>query len=259
MRDLFLALMFYTRIPTPAIKDFQPEDANKTLRCYSLVGAIVGIIYWAAFAVGDLVFNTPMAIVLAFGAGALATGCFHEDGFADMVDGFGGGTDKQRILDIMKDSRIGTYGTIATILMYAMKFLALLTILTSSVIDRWWLAALIFVCYHSLARMTAGSMVFFSRYSRDDGTSKVKPVEKAWTWREMLGLYSFGMIPFVICIALCPWCALTVAPLVLLFTFFKLFYEKKIDGYTGDCLGALEQMCELVILLSFVVILKFAF
>ncbi|MBQ7221846.1 MAG: adenosylcobinamide-GDP ribazoletransferase [Bacteroidales bacterium] len=63
MRDLFLALMFYTRIPTPKISNFQPEDSNKTLRCYSLVGWIIGLIYWLAFLTGNWLFNSAVRMI----------------------------------------------------------------------------------------------------------------------------------------------------------------------------------------------------
>lgn len=257
MRDLFIALMFYTRIPTPEIKNFKTEETDRAIRCFSLVGWIIGAICFAVYFIGWKLFSSQIGIVLSLVAGVLATGCFHEDGFADMVDGFGGGIGKQRILEIMKDSRIGSYGTIATVLMYALKFFTLEAILSSEAVSQWWQMLLIFIIWHSLARLTAGNMVFFSRYCRDDGTSKIKPVEKGWGPKEVIGLWSFGVIPLGAAIWFCPWCALIPVALIVVFLLFKHYFEKRIDGYTGDCLGALEQISEAIILLSFVAILNF--
>lgn len=258
MRLLYIALMFYTRIPTPPVKDFRPEDTNRTTRCFSLVGWIVGLICCLGFVAGNWLFNVPAGVVLALAAGVAATGCFHEDGFADMVDGFGGGNgDRQKILDIMKDSRIGSFGTIALILMFSLKIFTLTAILSDDAVAGTCAVPLVFVTYHAAARMTAGSMVFISRYSRDDGTSKVKPVEKAWTWKEALGLYTFGLIP-VVAAVFTDWRIVLVLPLLaFILLVFKRFYERRIGGYTGDCLGALEQVAEIVILLFFAIILKF--
>jgi len=254
MRDLFLALMFYTRIPTPPVKDYKAEDANHTLRCYSLIGWIIGVICALAFIAGQFL-GVPIGVVLSLAAGVAATGFFHEDGFADMVDGFGGGTSKQKVLDIMKDSRIGSFGTIALILLMALKIFALIELLSGIQLESgWWMILLIYASYHSIARGVSGNMVFISRYSRDDGTSKVKPVEKACGARELAGLWGFALVPYALCIIVNPWYALLpVLPVAALF-FFKHICEKRIDGYTGDCMGALEQVNEVLILLSFVLI-----
>lgn len=258
MRLLYIALMFYTRIPTPPVKDFSPEDTNRTTRCFSLVGWIVGVICCIGFMAGNWLFGLPAGVVIALAAGVATTGCFHEDGFADMIDGFGGGNgDRLKILDIMKDSRIGSFGTIALILMFSLKIFTLISIMSDGAVAGTWAVPLIFVTYHAAARMTAGSMVFISRYSRDDGTSKVKPVEKGWTWREALGLYLFGLIP-VAAAAVADWRISLILPLLaLILLLFRRFCEKRIGGYTGDCLGALEQLSEIAILLFIVIILKF--
>jgi len=256
MRYLFLALQFYTRIPTPTVKDYRPEDANKVMRCFSLIGWIVGLIYAVAFIVGQYLFGTAIGVILSLAAGILATGCFHEDGFADMCDGFGGGSGKQRILDIMKDSRIGTYGTVGLVLLLTLKIGVLFTLMSNPLMKDHSHILLLFVAYHSIARATAGSMVFISKYSRNDGTSKIKPVEKSYTGREIGGLFFFAAVPVVLSIYVNPWYALILLPLGLLVVCSKRYVERKIDGYTGDCLGAIEQIAELIILLSLAIFLK---
>ena len=93
-------------------------------------------------------------------------------------DGFGGGWTKEKILEIMKDSRIGTYGTVALILLFALKIVSLYILLPKLEKEGWSMLFLFFIMYHSLARLTSGNIVFISQYARDDLTSKVKPVEK---------------------------------------------------------------------------------
>ncbi len=256
MKSFLAALMFYTRIPVPRIRDYSDNIVNTAIRYFSFVGWIVGAISYGVFVAAELAFGVNIAVILSLVAGVLTTGCFHEDGFADMADGFGGGTSKSKILDIMKDSRIGSFGTIALILLFGLKFFALVSIFSRGEIEGTTAVPLVFITYHSLARFVSGNMVFVSKYARDDGTNKIKPVEKSWTWREVVGLYLFGLAPLMVCVVYHWQYCLVLIPLAIILLGAKKYFERRIGGYTGDCLGAIEQISEITILLYFVVLLK---
>jgi len=125
IRIFFTALMFFTRIPCPSWVDHSEEYLNKSSQYFPLVGGIVGAIGLAVLLGALWVLPVPLAVLLSMVATVLATGAFHEDGFADMCDGFGGGWTKEKILDIMQDSRLGTFGAVGLGLLMAVKFLCL--------------------------------------------------------------------------------------------------------------------------------------
>ncbi|MBM3917765.1 MAG: adenosylcobinamide-GDP ribazoletransferase [Sphingomonadales bacterium] len=257
IKIFFTALMFYTRIPCPKNIDHSPEYINKATRYFPFIGWIVGLISFAVFWISTFLFNMNIAVLFSLIAGVLVTGAFHEDGLADVFDGFGGGWTKAKILEIMKDSRVGAYGVIALIFLFALKYLALHNLFVKIDIKDHLFIALIFIAYHSLSRLTAINIVFTSHYSREDEGSKAKPLAKAHSIKEIFGAYLFGLIPLlVMCIFQWPFC-LVILPLFLLFFYSKRYFNKWIDGYTGDCLGAVEQMAECVCLLTFLVLWKF--
>lgn len=257
LRIFFTALMFYTRIPCPKNIDHSPEYINKATRYFPLVGSIVGALSFLVFWLSALWFDTNTAILFSLMAGILITGAFHEDGLADTFDGFGGGWSKARILEIMKDSRIGTYGVIALIFLFALKYLAFRQLLLLTEKTELTHIACLFVSYHTLARFSAVNLVFTSQYSREDESSKARPIARAHGYREIMGAYFFGLLPLMaICLFHLKY-ALVLIPLLLLVLFSKKYFEKWIHGYTGDCLGAVEQLAECIILLSYVVLWKF--
>lgn len=253
----FTALMFYTRIPCPKNTQYSPEHINKATRYFPLIGWIVGLISFLAFWIGLQLFDIYIAIILSLMAGVLTTGAFHEDGLADVFDGFGGGWTKTQILDIMKDSRIGTYGTIALIFLFILKFFALNSVFSQFDSLNLYLIALLFVSYHALARLTAINIVFTSQYSRADASSKSKPIAKAHTYKEILGAYIFGLTPLIAMCFLHWQFVFVLLPLFVVFAYSRYYFNRWIDGYTGDCLGAVEQIAECVCILSFFVLWKF--
>ena len=125
----FTCLMFYTRIPCPKNIDHNPDYLNKATRYFPFIGWIVGSISFLAFYIFAQFLSVEIAVIIAIIASILTTGAFHEDGFADVCDGFGGGWTKEKILEIMKDSRVGTYAVVGLILLLGLKF-SLLNALT---------------------------------------------------------------------------------------------------------------------------------
>lgn len=257
LKIFFAALMFYTRIPCPSWVGYSPDLLNKSTRYFPLIGWIVGGISFLVYFLSSFLFSNEISVVFSLLSGVLVTGSFHEDGLADAVDGFGGGWTKSKILDIMKDSRLGTYGAVALIFLFAFKFLALSELLEKLRGVNSYFIMLLFIAYHALARFTAIHVTFTSVYSREDETSKSKPIAKNYSYKEVLGVYIFGLVPlFVLCLFSYKFIFLLV-PLCILYFFSQRYFNKWLDGYTGDCLGAVEQLSEIIILLSYLILWKF--
>lgn len=252
--------MFYTRIPCPKNIDHNPDYLNKATRYFPLIGWIVGSISFLAFYVFSLFLSVETAVILAFIASILTTGAFHEDGFADVCDGFGGGWTKEKILLIMKDSAIGAYGAIGLVLLFLLKFkllsesIALFQIQDSTALFQIFL---LFVSAHALSRLAAISIIFTHEYSRDDASSKSKPIAKSNTWKEILGSFFFGLIPLLVLSYFKYQILLILIPVFLTRYFLARYFQKWIDGYTGDCLGATQQVCEVVYYLALLLVWKF--
>jgi len=252
--------MFYTRIPCPKNITHHPDYLNKATRYFPLVGWIVGSISFLTFYLFSLFLSIEIAVILAIIASILTTGAFHEDGFADVCDGFGGGWTKEKILMIMKDSAIGAYGAIGLVLLFLLKF----KLLSESILifkndNNYFLIFLYFISVHSLSRLSAISIIFTHQYSRDDATSKSKPIAKQHTWKEIFGAFFFGLIPLL---ALAYFSfeikvLLVLIPVFLTRYFLAQYFQKWIDGYTGDCLGATQQVCEVIFYLSILFLWKF--
>ncbi len=257
LRIFFTALMFYTRIPCPKNIDHSPEYINKATRYFPLIGWIVGAISFVVFYLSLFLFDINVAVLFSLIAGILTTGAFHEDGLADVFDGFGGGWTKTKILEIMKDSRVGAYGVIALIFLFGIKYLSLNGLLLKIDRTNYLHIALIFISYHSLARFTAINIVFTSQYSKEDETSKAKPIAKAHSYKEIIGAYFFGLLPLLVLCFMNWKFSIVLFPLFLLYFFSKRYFQKWIDGYTGDCLGATEQLAECVTLLTYLALWKF--
>jgi adenosylcobinamide-GDP ribazoletransferase len=125
LRVFFTALMFYTRIPCPKWVDHDDDYINQATRYFPFIGWIVGVICFLFLYGASLLLPVPVAVVISMLAGVFITGAFHEDGFADVCDGFGGGWTKEKILLIMKDSRVGAYGVIGLVVLLLLKASAL--------------------------------------------------------------------------------------------------------------------------------------
>lgn len=255
--------MFYTRIPCPKNIDHNPDYLNKASRYFPFIGWIVGGISFAAYYLSSILFSHDIAIILAIIAGILTTGAFHEDGFADVCDGFGGGWTKEKILIIMKDSAIGAYGAIGLVLLFLLKFQILSQLVNDSQNHQFiiyhlpFTIFLLFVSAHSISRLAAISIVFTHQYSREDASSKSKPIAQSYTWREVFGALFFGLLPLVLLFCFQWQLLLVILPVFTTRFFLVRYFQKWIDGYTGDCLGATQQVCEVVFYLSIIGIWKF--
>ncbi len=233
-----LAVQFLTRCPVPFPDLFTEARFIASPRYYPLVGLLVGAFAGAVFWLAHLVFPVALAVVLATAASLLATGAFHEDGFADTCDGLGGGATREQSLEIMRDSRLGTYGAAGLGLMLAAKVLALAA--APAALIPWLLAAA-----HAASRASAVVAAAGAGYVRDAGTAKpvaagVAPGSLALalvTAAAAVGGLWFVTAPAVMMAGLA---GLVVGHLVM-----RGLYERKLGGYTGDCLGAVQQTSEL--------------
>ncbi|MCZ8228816.1 adenosylcobinamide-GDP ribazoletransferase [Flavobacterium sp.] len=257
----FTALMFYTRIPCPKNIDHNPDYLNKASRYFPLIGWIVGAIAFGVYAMASWLWNPEIGIVFSMIVSVLVTGAFHEDGFADVCDGFGGGWTKTKILTIMKDSAIGAYGAIGLVLLFLLKFMSLVTLVKSDSLHTNYYSLctlfLVFVTGHALSRLAAISIVFTHEYSREDATSKSKPIAQQYSWKEVVGALFFGLMPLLALMSNHAIIGMVVFPVFLARYFLARYFQKWIDGYTGDCLGATQQVCEVIFYLSLLAIWKF--
>ena len=243
-----LAVQFLTRCPVPFPELFTESRFVASTRYYPLVGLFVGAVAGAAFWLAHVFFPVPLAVVLATAASLLATGAFHEDGFADTCDGLGGGATREESLEIMRDSRLGTYGAAGLGLMLAAKVLALAA--APAALIPWLLAAA-----HAASRASAVLAAAGGSYVRDAGTAK--PVAS-------------GVAPGSLTLALVTATAavgglwLVTSPAVMVaglaglaagHVVMRALYECKLGGYTGDCLGAVQQTSELGLYLGAVALL----
>lgn len=234
--------MFLTRIPTPKV-NYSETILNKAARFFPAVGAIVGLLNFAFFWILSQFFSKDISIVLTMSFSFLLTGGFHEDGLADTCDAFGGGYTKERILEIMKDSRIGSFGVLGLFSILFLKFLTLREISSSNLFSA-------FVLGHSLSRLQPVWIMLFLRYVQFEGKSKPIAIQPSFTNLIIANLtllflfLLFQEIKFL-------WLLVPIAIFTILYS---LYLNKRISGYTGDCLGASQQVSEVLIYLTFLCI-----
>jgi adenosylcobinamide-GDP ribazoletransferase len=232
----FAALRFFTRLPVPAWVGHSSEQLNHAARYFPLVGVIIGAIGAAVTLAALRLWPAPLAVLLGMAATLLATGAFHEDGLADSIDGFGGGWTREQVLTIMKDSRIGSYGAIGIGLVLLAKFEALGALPAATLF-----AAL--VAGHAVSRFASTTLIFALDYARDDASSKSKPLATRMGRGELALAALFGLAP---CLLLPPTQVVVALLLVTAVTLLAArYFVKRIGGYTGDCLGATQQLAEL--------------
>lgn len=235
LRLFRIALQFLTQLPAGVIEEWPPDWLARSAKYMPLVGALVGAIAGVSIIVAAIFLPEPLPAIVGLVIAIAVTGALHEDGLADTVDAFGGGKTRERRFEIMKDSRIGTYGTLALISVLALKGVALVAVDPAS-------AALVMIAGHAGARL-ASVLTMWMLPHAGDGNSKVSQKTSEMTLAEVSIAVLLGLIPGLI---LLPPAAFTVATLAALAVaaVAALIAKCKIDGYTGDVLGAVEQIFE---------------
>lgn len=247
--QIFLtAMMFYTRIPVPRWVNHDADYLNKATKYFPLIGWIAGILSALVFIGANYLFNPSIAIVFSMAASVLLTGAFHEDGFADVCDGFGGGWTKEKILLIMKDSRVGAYGVIGLIFMLSAKFYLLSSFNVTQL-------TVVLIAAHALSRWAAATFILTHQYVRENEDSKAKPVAKEFLGTHFLIASIFGFLPLLLFKN--GYVFLLIVPVYGMKIYLGRYFKKWIGGYTGDCLGATQQLCEITFYLSLLALWKF--
>ncbi|GGC10764.1 adenosylcobinamide-GDP ribazoletransferase [Oxalicibacterium flavum] len=245
LRLFFVALQFFTRLPVPRWVGYDPRWLSQAARYFPAVGLVVGLLLALVYILATLLWPQAVAVLLSMVAGLLLTGAFHEDGFADTCDGFGGGSTPERVLEIMKDSRIGAYGAIGIMLMLGLKATTLATLPPATVV-----AALVLA--HPLSRLCAVSLIWRMAYVRDEGKSK--PIAERMSSREF-GIAAVTVVPALLLVLVSGWIpfdGIVVGVLLAAGAMFWMarMFRRRIGGYTGDCLGAVQQIAELAFYLG---------
>lgn len=244
LRLFLTAVQFFTRLPVPAWVGHSAQQLEQAARYLPLVGAIVGLLSAAALYLGAQMLPLAMAVVLGIAAGILVTGAFHEDGLSDFADGMGGGHSKEKILSIMKDSRVGAYGVIALVLVLLLKYQALLTLCSRHSL---LFAAAALIAAHSVSRLMAASIMLTQRYIREDDSSRARPAAQlntaSFAVALLTGIAAAGLLYVAGATAAAILAAVVAASLMRLYLAWRL--QKRLGGYTGDCLGAVQQLSEL--------------
>ena len=233
--------------------DFQEQELNHAARYFPLVGIIVGLAGATVYVIAQQIFPGEIAVLLSMAATIYLTGAFHEDGLADSADGLGGGWNREQILTIMQDSRLGTYGAIALFLMMFSKF-QLLNALPAQFV------AYALIVAHAASRLCAVYVMATSNYVKASG--KAKPLASKVQVQDILTATVFGLLPMVLLscyfstaevgvsnaatFALC-----MMLPACVVWFWWRQKIQRWIGGYTGDCLGAMQQLTELAFYLGF--------
>ncbi len=248
-RLLLVALQYFTRLPTPVFAQFDSAWLSQSVRYFPIVGMVVGAIGAGVLVLCAQVLPMPIAALIALVTTVVVTGAFHEDGLADTYDALGGHVSRSRALEIMRDSRIGTYGAAALGFALLLRWQAIAAL-------PLWAAAATLVCAHAAARATAASLMATLPYVRLEDDAKAKPVAQDLRLGNLLLTLSAGLLPIAICIIVVPvmrWplCVGLVALLGVRAGCARWF-RRRLGGYTGDTLGCCEQLGEIAFLLAVV-------
>jgi adenosylcobinamide-GDP ribazoletransferase len=236
--DLSLATALLTRVPMPVPDGAMPQALARAQRAFPLVGAVIGLVIGLVdLALLRIGVPALAAAALALGAGAALTGALHEDGLADVGDGFGGGKDRETKLLIMRDSRLGTYGALVLLVGFAARMSALASLPAAAIV-----AGL--VAAHALARAAMPALAATLPFARDDGLGKSagrpEPVSAVTAVIIAIAIALICLPAKTALLAVVITAAAAAAVAVLAW--------RQIGGVTGDVYGAAEQVAETAVL-----------
>jgi len=237
------ALSFFSRVPVPASTDFKAYPFHLGNAYFPFVGLLYAFVCLLAYSFAHLFFNESLSVLLMLIVGLLFTGALHEDGLADSVDGFGGGYDKQQRLAIMKDSQIGAYGVIALIMLVTLKLLTFVLLAELSS----WLLVTTFIVASVLSRTSTLLLMQYSQYARQEQTSKSTQSSQSLPKHYFFGAIALSLL--VLLLLPITTAVIVLGMLIVNTLFWQRYFNNSIDGYTGDCLGLLQQLNELLIAL----------
>ena len=238
LRPIGIALSYYSRIPIQ-ISSVEEDEFSQATNYLPLVGYLVGLGTAVVIITLSNFLSTPISLILGLGFGLLFTGALHEDGFADSCDGFGGGYNKEKILAIMKDSRLGSYGVLGLILLMLCKYFSLANITLDQMIP-------VLVGGAVLSRLSALSITWVLPYARQNvGPTAAMVKGQGGRLRSFIIAVSitapllFFVNPFLY--------GLSLLVLAVTCSLMGYYFWKHLRGYTGDCLGLVQQVNELIL------------
>ena len=241
---IWAAFIFFTRLPFWRLHE-PPKECYKTVvEHWPLTGWLTGGAMAATLYFGSMIMPYLVAVIAAIIVRLIITGALHEDGLADFLDGFGGGgKDRQRILDIMKDSHIGTYGVLGLVMYELLLGAALLSMSPE-------MAALTILAADPYSKMVTSELIIMMPYARTEETAKNKTVYRKIDWKAGVGLAIQGLLPMVAFLWYTglSWEMIIFLPCLVMYFLYLLIW-RRIHGYTGDCCGAVCLLVELAVYL----------
>lgn len=236
-----LSLSIFTRLPIPASTPYSESRKNQSYKYAGLVGLVVGVLVAMVYSLAMVFWTVEVSVVLSMAFGVSITGAFHEDGFADTCDGFGGGYTPDRKLTIMKDSRVGAYALLGMVLILLLKYQSLVSLEQ---------IPMALVIAHVLSRTVAVSFTYSHQYVRQEEGSKLKIAKSPTHYKD--GAVLAGLA-FLTLLLIPDFKTVTVLVLTLMAVRFWLsrWMVRQIGGYTGDVLGAVQQVTEVTCYLVF--------
>lgn len=242
---LLTALMYFTRIPWLRNAPHDKRAQREALKYFPLVGWLVGAFGGAVLYVGAFYFPASVAVVLALFVMVMLTGAMHEDGLADSADAFGGGYDAERVLAIMKDSRSGAFGVIALILAFALKIGLLAGLVRLDLIQ----AVLALMFTQAASRFVVLLIPATLDYVQSSPASKSSAMVGRRLPPSSVAVGAlFIAVPLLLLESPAYWIA--VAAGIATSLVLARYFHARIGGYSGDCLGATQQVAEAVIYLT---------
>lgn len=248
-RLLLVAIQFLTRLPVPPFAYYNPQWLHQSSRHFPAVGLLVGLLCAGVFWLGSILFTPLVAAVISTVFGIRLTGGFHEDGLADSCDGLGGGLTRERTLTIMKDSRLGTYGVLGLVSALLLK----VTLLASMPLS---VAIIALIIGHTASRLLCISLLALLPYGGEIEHAKAKPMAQQLTplqgvlssgWLILAGVLVTIIFPNTMHqIGLNQWLLTLLLALIATDYMRRLLY-RRLEGYTGDGLGATQQVSEVTI------------
>ncbi len=237
--NILASFIFFTRLPFWRLYQPPKEAYATVVEHWPLTGWLTGGIMAATLFGACHILPYPVAVIIAIIVRLFLTGALHEDGLADFFDGFGGGTDRQRILTIMKDSHIGTYGVLALIFYFLLLWGILVSLPPMT-------AVFAILAADPLAKMFSAQIVNFMPYARREEEAKNKTVYRPISLLSTFSLALQGLLPSLPLILFTDttWWLVVIAP-ILIVAFLFLLIWRKLQGYTGDCCGAICLLAEL--------------
>jgi len=247
-RYFLLAVGFFSRIPVPQHADFDEAELNYAAKYFPLVGIMVGLCGAGAFECAAAFLPQTIAILISMATTIYITGAFHEDGLADSADGLGGGWNREQILTIMVDSRLGTYGAVALFFALFTKFYLL-----QAMHSAWIPFALIVA--HTVSRLCAVWLMATLTYAKTAG--KAKPLATSLSLSSLCLANVLGLLPVLFMgyflnqvysvSQLMQLSLMIVMPVFIGWYWWRHKIQHWLAGYTGDTLGAVQQITELMI------------